>query len=76
VWAAFNAKVDTPNPLAYGVAADLAIRSEHRTAWDTQLPVVARYPDSALLASDWLVGERIRPHGAVRDAAAVPRRAT
>lgn len=54
-----NVKVDTHSPLAYGVPSDLAIWSEHSPAWDTQLPVVARYPDSQLLASGWLVGEKV-----------------
>jgi len=53
-----NVHVDTHSPLAYGVPADLAIWSEHSPAWDTQLPVVARYPDSGVLASGWLVGEK------------------
>ncbi len=82
-----NVKLDTRSPLTYGVPADIAIWSEHSPAWDTQLPVVARYPDSGLLASGWLVGEKViagraamidapmgsRPRGAVRHAAAIPR---
>jgi hypothetical protein len=54
-----NAKVDTQSRLAYGVPAEIAIWSEHSPAWDTSLPVVARYPDSGLLASGWLVGEKL-----------------
>jgi hypothetical protein len=54
-----NVTVDTHSPLAYGVPADIAIWSEHSPAWDTQLPVVARYPDAGLLASGWLVGEKV-----------------
>jgi hypothetical protein len=53
-----NVHLDTHSPLAYGVPADLAIWSEHSPAWDTQLPVVARYLDSGVLASGWLVGEK------------------
>jgi hypothetical protein len=53
-----NVKLDTRSPLAYGVPADIAIWSEQSPAWDTQLPVVARYPESGLLASGWLVGEK------------------
>jgi hypothetical protein len=53
-----NAHIDTHSPLAYGVPAEITIWSEHSPAWDTQLPVVARYPDSAVLASGWLVGEK------------------
>ena len=54
-----NVKVDTRSPLAYGVPAEIAIWSEQSPAWDTQLPVVARYPESHVLASGWLVGEKV-----------------
>ena len=54
-----NARIDTRSPLAYGVLAEIAIWSEQSPAWETQLPVVARYPDSGLLASGWLVGEKV-----------------
>jgi hypothetical protein len=54
-----NVKVDTKSPLAYGVPAEIAIWSEQSPAWDTQLPVVARYPESGVLASGWLVGEKV-----------------
>ncbi len=53
-----NVMLDTRSPLSYGVPAELTIWSEHSPAWDTQLPAVARYPDSGLLASGWLVGEK------------------
>jgi hypothetical protein len=53
-----NVKVDTKSPLAYGIPADIAIWSEQSPAWDTQLPVVARYPETGVLASGWLVGEK------------------
>jgi hypothetical protein len=54
-----NVSVDTRSPLAYGVPANIAIWSEQSPAWDTQLPVVARYPESGILASGWLVGEKV-----------------
>jgi hypothetical protein len=54
-----NVEVDTSSPLAYGVPAEIAIWSEQSPAWDTQLPVVARYPATGLLASGWLVGEKV-----------------
>lgn len=54
-----NAEVDTKSPLAYGVPAKIAIWSEQSPAWDTELPVVARYPASGVLASGWLVGEKV-----------------
>jgi len=54
-----NVKLDTSSNLAYGLPADLTIWSEHSPAWDTQAPVVARYTDSNVLASGWLVGEKV-----------------
>jgi hypothetical protein len=54
-----NAHIDTHSPLAYGVPADITIWNEQSPAWDTELPVVARYPESSLLASGWLVGEKV-----------------
>jgi hypothetical protein len=53
-----NARMDTASPLAYGMPAEVAIWSEQSPAWDTQLPVVARYVESGVLASGWLVGEK------------------
>jgi len=54
-----NARIDTHSPLSYGVPEEIAIWSEHSPAWDTGLPVVARYTDSKVLASGWLVGEKV-----------------
>jgi zinc carboxypeptidase len=54
-----NIHLDTRHPLAYGVPGDLAIWSEQSPAWDTQLPVVARYTDANVLASGWLEGEKV-----------------
>jgi Zinc carboxypeptidase len=54
-----NAHIDTRSPLAYGVPAEITIWNEQSPAWDTELPVVARYPESNLLASGWLVGEKV-----------------
>jgi len=52
-------RVDTSSSLAYGVPADIAAWSEHSPAWDTQLPVAARYPETGVLASGWLLGEKV-----------------
>jgi hypothetical protein len=54
-----NARIDTASPLAYGIPNEMAIWSEQSPAWETQLPVVARYFQSGVLASGWLVGEKI-----------------
>lgn len=54
-----NVKLDPRSPLTYGVPTDIAIWSEQSPAWETQLPVVARYPENGVLASGWLVGEKV-----------------
>ncbi len=54
-----NVHVDTRSPLSYGVPAELAAWNEQSPAWETELPVVARYTDSGVLASGWLVGEKV-----------------
>ena len=54
-----NAVIDTRSPLAYGVPGEIAIWSEHSPAWETALPVVARYAGSGVLASGWLLGEKV-----------------
>ncbi len=54
-----NMVLDTKSPLAYGMPANLTLWSEASPAWDTQSEyVVARYPESGVLASGWLLGER------------------
>jgi hypothetical protein len=53
-----NVRVDLRSPLTYGLPSELAIWSEHSPAWETRLPVAARYLDSGVLASGWLVGEK------------------
>ena len=50
-------QLDRRHPLSYGLPADIAIWSEGSPAWETQETTVARYPDSKLLASGWLLGE-------------------
>ncbi|SRR5579883_985167 len=52
-----NVHLDTRSRLAYGVPPDLAVWNEQSPAWETRLPVVARYADSPVLASGWLEGE-------------------
>jgi len=53
-----NARLDTHHPLAAGLPEDLAILSEQSPAWDTQESAPVRYPDTHLLASGWLLGEK------------------
>ena len=52
-----NVQLDQKHPLSYGLPAEIPIWSEGSPAWETQEKTVARYPDSAILASGWLLGE-------------------
>jgi hypothetical protein len=58
-----NVSLDTAHPLARGLPADLAVWSERSPAWEVApgsgARVVARYPPSSVLASGWLLGERM-----------------
>jgi hypothetical protein len=54
-----NIKLDTRHPLALGMPAELAIWSEHSPAWETGETTVASYPDTGVLASGWLLGEKM-----------------
>ncbi|MDE3197064.1 MAG: peptidase M14 [Acidobacteriota bacterium] len=52
-----NMKLDTSNPLTLGVPAEIAAWVEGSPAWDTAEPSVAKYAESKVLASGWLLGE-------------------
>jgi Zinc carboxypeptidase len=56
-----NATLDTRDPLALGLPANIAIWSEDSPAWDipstSKARAVARYPSDHVLASGWLLGE-------------------
>jgi hypothetical protein len=54
-----NVKLDTRHPLTLGLPQDVTIWSEHSPVWDTEETTVARYPDSKVLASGWLLGEKL-----------------
>jgi hypothetical protein len=53
-----NVKLDVHNKLAFGLPKDITIWSEGSPAWDAEA-AVARYPESGLLASGWLLGEKL-----------------
>jgi hypothetical protein len=53
-----NARLDRRHPLAAGLPENLAIWSELSPAWETELSAPVRYPDTNLLASGWLLGEK------------------
>ncbi len=60
--ALLNVQIDPASPLAYGLPGAFAIWNESSPAWDARASsdarVVLRYPDSGLLASGWLLGEK------------------
>ena len=56
-----NVGLDIKHPLAYGLPASIAIWSEGSPAWEgvASGSVVAKYPDAGVLASGWLLGEKL-----------------
>ena len=53
-----NVKLQPGHPLTLGLPAEIAIWHENSPAWDVAEGSVARYPESGLLASGWLLGEK------------------
>jgi hypothetical protein len=54
-----NAKLDTRDLLTRGLPEAITIWSENSPAWDVTADLaVAKYPESGLLASGWLLGEK------------------
>jgi hypothetical protein len=47
-----------PNPLTLGLPEQIAIWNERSPAWETEESAIARYQDSNLLLSGWLLGEK------------------
>lgn len=54
-----NAQLDISHPLAIGMTADTPIWVEGSPAWETEEKTVAHYPESNILASGWLLGEKL-----------------
>jgi hypothetical protein len=58
-----NVKLEGKSPLAFGMPAEFTIWSQGSPAWDVPdgsgAQVVARYPQSGVLASGWLLGENV-----------------
>lgn len=48
-----------PGPLTLGLPREITVWSEQSPAWDTGEGAVARYPDAQILASGWLLGEKL-----------------
>ncbi|HKW99210.1 MAG TPA: M14 metallopeptidase family protein [Bryobacteraceae bacterium] len=54
-----NVVLDTRHPLTLGLPREIAIWSEHSPAWNVDEGSVARYPEAQILASGWLLGEKL-----------------
>jgi hypothetical protein len=52
-----NVTLDAAHPLAYGLPREITVWSEGSPAWESA-EAVARYPESKVLASGWLLGEK------------------
>jgi hypothetical protein len=57
--ALLNVALDTHHRLALGLPRDITAWSEHSPAWEAKATVIARYPDQQILASGWLLGEKL-----------------
>jgi hypothetical protein len=57
--ALLNVVLDTHNRLTLGLPREITIWSEHSPAWETNGAAIARYPDAQVLASGWLLGEKL-----------------
>jgi hypothetical protein len=51
--------LETASALTLGLPREIAILSEHSPAWEADNTAVARYPDVQILASGWLLGEKL-----------------
>lgn len=54
-----NVHLTTGHPLTLGLPEDIAIWSEQSPAWRTDELTLATYPQSRILASGWLLGDKL-----------------
>ncbi len=54
-----NVTLEPGSPLTLGLPREIAFWSEHSPAWETSENAVARYPGTQILASGWLLGEKL-----------------
>ncbi len=57
--ALLNVMLDTHHGLTLGLPREITIWSEHSPAWEAKGATIARYPDAQILASGWLLGEKL-----------------
>jgi hypothetical protein len=53
-----NVKLDLQSPLTRGLPENIAVWAEGSPAFEASEPAVAAYPESKVLASGWLLGEK------------------
>jgi hypothetical protein len=53
-----NVKLDLRDSITRGLPAEIAIWSESSPVWTTEEPAVAKFTDTGVLASGWLIGEK------------------
>jgi hypothetical protein len=51
--------LDTHHRLSLGLPREITIWSEQSPAWEANGTAIARYPDAAILASGWLLGDKL-----------------
>src|SRR2546425_4821647 len=54
-----NVTLAAGNPLTLGLPNEIVIWCEQSPAWKADAAAVARYPDAQILASGWLLGEKL-----------------
>jgi hypothetical protein len=54
-----NVKLDLSSPLTKGLPQDITIWSEQSPAFTSDLPSIANYTESKVLASGWLLGDKL-----------------
>jgi hypothetical protein len=54
-----NVKLDTSSPLTRGLPQDITIWGEQSPAFASELPSVATYTEKNVLASGWLLGDKL-----------------
>jgi hypothetical protein len=54
-----NVKLAAGHPLTLGLPDEITIWAEHSPAWETGETAVAKYPQAKVLASGWLLGEKL-----------------
>ena len=57
--ALLNVVLDTHNRLTLGLPREITIWSEQSPAWEAKGAAIAHYPDAQILASGWLLGDKL-----------------